>query len=148
MCCNLLVGPAPGRQHGHRKFGGGQIVGRLVAGFGIVNPPPAPGEPVGNGDDPSELLRPLPLDDGLQHPAHQPYAGEGSAAGRDVEAAKALLEEAGGIKTAIVMHEARCPREAAQRALERPMDLWRAPSRLWRVHSDIGRNCVAQSCEM
>ncbi len=40
------------------------------------------------------------------------------ATGLERAAAQALLEEAGGIKTAIVMHEARCPREAAQRALE------------------------------
>lgn len=40
------------------------------------------------------------------------------ATGLKRAAAQALLEEAGGIKTAIVMHEARCPREAAQRALE------------------------------
>ena len=35
----------------------------------------------------------------------------------DPAAARALLESAGGIKPAIVMHEARCTREEAERAL-------------------------------
>ena len=39
------------------------------------------------------------------------------ATGLERGAARALLESAGGIKPAIVMHEARCTREEAERAL-------------------------------
>ena len=71
MFADLLVGPAPGSQHGGGKFRCGEVVGYIVAGLRIMDFAPACGKAVGDGDDPLEILRPVLFYDCLQHAPQQ-----------------------------------------------------------------------------
>ena len=71
MVGDLLICPPPGSQHGRRELSGGQVIGNVVSGHGVVNPAPAVRKAVGYIYDALEILRPLSLDNGLQHPAQQ-----------------------------------------------------------------------------
>src|SRR5699024_9901583 len=68
---DLLVGPSPGRQHGDGELGGGKVVRHMVPRIGVVDLAPTGGKPVGNVNDPLEVLRPFRLDDRFQHTAQQ-----------------------------------------------------------------------------
>ena len=71
MLRDFLVGPAPGGQHGHGKFGGGQIIRYVVPSDWIMNSTPSGRETIGDVDDPLKILRPFWLNGRLQHGAQQ-----------------------------------------------------------------------------
>ena len=68
---DLPGGPAPGRQHADGELRGGQVVGHIVAGDGVVNSTPAGRETVGDVDNSLKILRPVGLDGRLQHGPQQ-----------------------------------------------------------------------------
>ena len=63
VVCNLLIGPAPGRQHGGGELRSGEIISYVVACDRVMDSAPSRREPVCDVDNPLEILRPRRLDD-------------------------------------------------------------------------------------